>query len=158
MGAVGQAAVAIARDLGVEVIGRASQKSLPHAKSIGLSVALDYAQPLPRAFDGTFDLVFDVHGSLSASEGDRLVKRGGVVVDIAPTKTKFLRALVSRSRKVVFADVSSKNLEQVIRLAADRKLVIPIARTIALSEAPAVMAELERGNRLNGKVIISFPE
>lgn len=155
-GAVGHAAVAIARDIGVEVVGRVSPQSLAQAKAMGMSVALDYTQPLPRSFDGTFDLVFDAHGSLSMSEGDRLVKRGGQVIDIAPTKTKFVRALVSRSRKVVFADVRSENLQQVIDLAAAGKVAIPIARTIALAEAPAAMAELEHGARLKGKVIISF--
>lgn len=156
-GAVGQAAIAIARDLSVEVVGRVGSKSVMQAKSLGLSDALDYGAPIPHSFDKSFDLVFDVNGSLSATDGNRLIKRGGKVIDIAPTKTKFLGALVSRSRKIVFADVRAENLQQVVELAAAGSLAIPVARTISLAEAPALMASLEQGKRLNGKAIIAFP-
>lgn len=155
-GAVGQAAIAIARGIGAEVVGRVGPQSVTQALSLGLSLALDYTKPLPPALDGSFDVVFDANGSLSVREGDRLIKRGGKVIDIVPTKTKFLKALVSRSRKLVFADVKAENLQQVVDLAAARKPAIPIARTISLADAPALLASLEQGKRLNGKAVIAF--
>jgi len=157
-GAVGHAAIAIAREIGAEVTGRVGPQSIAQAQSLGLSLALDYTKPLPATLDGTFDVVFDANGSLSPKEGDRLIKRGGKVFDIAPTKWKFLRALLSRSRKVIIADSKAENLQPVVDLAAARKLAIPIAQSVPLADAPALLASLENGKRLNGKAVIVFPD
>jgi NADPH:quinone reductase-like Zn-dependent oxidoreductase len=156
-GAVGHAAVAIAREIGAEVTGRVGPQSIAQAQSLGLSLALDYTKPVPKELDGAFDFVFDVHGSLSIPAGDRLIKQGGKVFDIAPTKWKFLRALVSRSRKVVIAKVTAVNLQPVVDLAAANKLSIPVVQTVSLAQAPALLASLEQGKRLNGKAVIAFP-
>jgi len=157
-GAVGHAAIAIAREIGAEVTGRVGPQSVAQAQSLGLSLALDYTKPLPTTLDGSFDVVFDANGSLSIQEGDRLIKRGGKVFDIAPTKWKFLKALVSRSRKVVIADSKAENLQPVVDLAAANKLAIPVVQTVSLADAPALLASLEQGRRLNGKAVIAFPD
>jgi NADPH:quinone reductase-like Zn-dependent oxidoreductase len=155
-GAVGQAAISLAHALGAMVVGRVGPRSVARTATLGLQSVLDYTRPIPPSLDGSFDLVFDANGSLSMREGDRLVKRGGKVVDIVPTGPKFLRALVSRSRKFVFADVRAEHVAEVLALAADRKLAIPTARTLSLAEAPAVLAALEQGQRLDGKAVITF--
>ena len=157
-GAVGHAAIAIAREIGAEVTGRVGPQSIAQAQSLGLSLAIDYTKPLPSALDGVFDVVFDANGSLSPGEGDRLIKRGGKVFDIAPTKWKFLKALVSRSRKVVIANMKAENLQPVVDLAAANKLAIPVVQTVSLEQAPALLASLEQGKRLNGKAVIVFPD
>lgn len=155
-GAVGQAAVAIARSMGAEVAGRVGPASLDHAQSLGLSRVLDHTRPLPADLSRTFDIVFDVHGSLSAAEGNALVRRGGKVIDITPTRAKFVRALVSPSRKVVIADVGASHLQAVVDLAVTGKLSITIGKTVSLDSAPQAIAALERGDRVNGKVVIKF--
>lgn len=76
---------------------------------------------------------------------------------IAPTKWKFLKALVSRSRKVVIADPKAENLQPVVDLAAANKLAIPVVQTASLVQAPPLLASLEQGKRLNGKAVIAFP-
>jgi len=155
-GAVGHAAIAIAREIGAEVTGRVGPQSIAQAQSLGMSHALDYTKPLPKALDGSFDVVLDANGSLSIRDGDRLIKRGGKVFDIAPTTWKFLKALVSRSRKVVIAKVKAENLQPVVDLAAAGKLAIPVVQTVTLAQAPALLASLEQGKRLNGKAVIAF--
>jgi NADPH:quinone reductase-like Zn-dependent oxidoreductase len=157
-GAVGHAAIAIARGIGAEVTGRVGPQSIAQAQSLGLSHALDYTKPLPTTLDGVFNVVFDANGSLSIGEGDRLIKRGGKVFDITPTKWKFLKALVSRSRKVVIANLKAENLQPVVDLAAAGKLAIPVIQTVSLTDAPALLASLEQGKRLNGKAVIAFPD
>ena len=138
------------------VTGRVGPKYVAQAQSLGLSLALDYTRPLPATLDGTFDVVFDANGSLSPREGERLIRHGGKVIDIVPTRQKFLKALVSRSRKVVISNMKAENLQPVVDLAAARKLAIPIAQTISLADAPALLSSLEQGERLNGKVVIAF--
>lgn len=156
-GAVGQAALTLTRGMGVEVTGRVGPRSMTWAKSAGLRHVLDYTAPLPSNLGGYFDVVFDAHGSLSASDGDRLAKRGGMIIDIAPTREKFLRALVSRSRKFLFAKPTAENLQQVVDLAAADKVSIPVLMSVSLAEAPTMIAALERGERIHGKAIIAFP-
>lgn len=153
-GAVGQAAIAIAREIGVEVVGRMRAELVDHARALGLSRGLDYSLPVPLELDHSFDIVLDANGSLSPREGDRLIRRGGKVIDIAPTIPKFMRALVSRSRKIFFVDLKASNLQKVVDLAAKGKLAIKVGRTIALREAPSVIAALERGERVDGKVVV----
>jgi NADPH:quinone reductase-like Zn-dependent oxidoreductase len=155
-GAVGQAAIEIARGIGAEVVGRVGPQSVSSARALGLSLILDYTKPLPPSLNGSFDVVFDANGSLTVSDGDRLKKRGGVIIDIVPSPPKFLKGLVSRSRAFVFADVKSDNLQQVVDLAAAGKLSIPVAQTVSLAEAPALLASLEEGKRLKGKAVITF--
>jgi len=154
--AVGNAAIAIARDIGAKVTGRVGPRLVTQARALGLSLALDETKPLPEALDGTFDVVFDVNGSLSSREGSCLIKRDGMIIDIAPTPYKFLRALLSLSRKVVIADVKAEYLQHVVDLATAHKLAIPMARTIALADAPALLASLQHGKRLDGKAVIAF--
>jgi len=155
-GAVGRAAIAIARERGAEVTGRVSPQSVDRAESIGLGLAVDYTKPLPTPLDGIFDVILDANGSLSRREGDRPIKRGGKIFDIAPTRWKFLRALGSRSGKVVFANRAAENLQPAVDLASAGKLAIHIAQTISLDKAPAVLASLEQGKRLDGKVVIEL--
>jgi NADPH:quinone reductase-like Zn-dependent oxidoreductase len=157
MGAVGQAAIAIAREIGAEVVGRVGPKSIAQAQAFGLAKVLDYTKPLPGELNGAFDVVFDCNGSLTPQEEGRLKKKGGRIYDIAPTAWKFVRGLLSKSRKVVFCDPQAENLQPVVDLAAAGKLVLPIVKTCSLEEAPALLASLERGERLNGKAVITFP-
>lgn len=74
---------------------------------------------------GTSPRPHESNRSLSVREGDRLINRGGKVIDLVPTRPKFLKALVSRSRKFVFAGRKGENLQNVVGLAAARKLAIP---------------------------------
>ena len=156
MGAVGQAAIAIAREIGAEVVGRVGPKSMMQAQSMGLANVLDYTKPLPDGLNGIFDVVFDCNGSLTPAEEGRLKKKGGKIYDIAPSASKFIRSLLSRSRKIVFADLKAENLQQVVDLAVAGKLTLPIVKTCSLDDAPDVLASLERGQRLNGKTVITF--
>jgi NADPH:quinone reductase-like Zn-dependent oxidoreductase len=156
MGAVGQAAVTIARGIGAVVFGRVGPRSMDDAQSLGLASTLDYTKPLPKSLDSSFDVVFDCNGSLSVREEETLLKRGGRIVDAVPTPAKFVRALLSHSRKVILIDPKAKILQPVVDLAAAEKLAVPVAKTLSLADAPAVMAALERGQRINGKAVITF--
>lgn len=156
-GAVGKAAVAIARARGAEVVGRVGTNSVSQAKSLGLNSAVDYNKPIPSSLHGKFDIVFDCNGSLSPKEQDQLKKKGGKIADITPSPAKIIRSVIFRSsRKFVSSDPRAINLQPIVDLAAAGKLTIPVAKTVTLAEATEVLAALERGERLNGKVVIAF--
>jgi NADPH:quinone reductase-like Zn-dependent oxidoreductase len=156
MGSVGLAAGEIVRAIGAQLAGRVGPKSIAQAQSLGISPALDYTKPLPSSLKYAFDVVFDCNGSLLPQESKSLIKRGGKVIDIVGNGRKMLRSLTSSWYKLVNSDPKAENLQEVVDLAAAGKLAIPIARTISLADTPALLASLEKGERLTGKVIIAF--
>lgn len=155
-GAVGQAAVAIAKAIGAEVVGRVGPKSLANSELLGLTTALDYTQPLPATLNGSFDVVFDCHGSLSVKQEDLLLKRGGKIIDIVPSAEKIIRAIFWSSHEFLFANPKAENLQAVVDLASAGNLTIAISKEIILADAPAVLTALENGESHSGKVVILF--
>ena len=153
-GGVGQAAVYIAKALGASVAGRVGPSALSDTKAIGADPVLDYTKDIPADLNKSFDIVFDCSGSLTPGQGDALVNRGGVVIDINPTFSKFMRSLVSRHRKFIFASPGAENLQKIVDLAASGKLPISIGRTAMLNQAIALISDLEAGRRTKGKAVI----
>jgi NADPH:quinone reductase-like Zn-dependent oxidoreductase len=156
-GGVGQAALRIARALGARVTGRVGPGALSDAKAIGLDLVLDYTHKIPDALSHSFDVVFDCNGSLSPGEGDALIKRGGIVLDIAPNFFKFFRSLYSPRHKFVFGSQNTEVLQKIADLAADGKLRISVGRTAILEDAIALIGDLEAGRRAKGKSVILMP-
>ena len=156
LGAVGRAAIAIAKARGAKIAGRVGTQSLAEAQAIGLSPILDYDKPVPADLKRAFDVVFDCNGSLAPEEGDRLRKPSGMIIDINLTKQKLLRALLSKGRKFVFFNGKAENLQKVVALAAAGKLFLPIDSTVALDNAIPLITAVEKGKRQGGKTVIQF--
>ena len=156
LGSVGRAAIAVSKLRGASIAGRVGPHNLAEARACGLDPALDYTQSIPADLNGAFDAVFDTNGSLTAAEGDRLRKPGGVVIDINPTKSKFLRLVLSRHHKLVFFNGKAKTFEPIVALAASGHLSLPIGNTVELDGAIAAITALERGKHHGGKLVIQF--
>jgi NADPH:quinone reductase-like Zn-dependent oxidoreductase len=146
--------VHIAKVLGASVTGRVGSSALSDAKALGIDPALDYTQEIPASLKQKFDIVFDCNGSLTPSEGDALIKRGGVVVDINPTAYKFMRTIYSPRHKFVFGSQDTEILQKIADLASSGKLSISIGRTAKLEEAIGLISDLEAGRRSKGKAVI----
>jgi NADPH:quinone reductase-like Zn-dependent oxidoreductase len=153
-GGVGQAAIAIAKAFGAVITARVGPSSLANSADLGLARVLDYTQPLPNNLKGAFDVVFDCHGGLTSKEEDFLTKRSGVAVDIDPTVGNLIRSLISPRHSFVRGVLSTPILQKIVDLAAAGQFTIPINRTAPLSEAIALISDLEAGNRLPGKSVI----
>ena len=158
MGGVGMAAVRIAQEMRADVVARVGPQSLAEAQAKGILSVLDYSKPLPDSLRRSFDVVFDCNGGLTIKEGDWLISKGGVVIDIVPSPQKFLKAFFSKSRKVLISDPRAENLQPVVDLAATGKLTIPLKQSVALSDAPSVLAALEHAKGNKGKTVITFPD
>jgi NADPH:quinone reductase-like Zn-dependent oxidoreductase len=156
-GGVGQAAVHIAQAMGAFVTGRVGPGALADARAIGIDSVLDYTQEIPASLQREFDIVFDCNGSLSPAEGDMLIRRGGVVIDINPTAYKFVRSLYSLRHRFVFSNQGTDVLQTIADMARSGKLRISIGRTVKLDEAIALIGDLEAGRRAKGKAVIAMP-
>jgi NADPH:quinone reductase-like Zn-dependent oxidoreductase len=153
-GGVGQAAIAIAKVFGAVITARVGPSSLASFADMGLARVLDYTQPLPDHLHGAFDVVFDCHGGLTSRQEDFLTKRSGIAVDIDPTVGNVIRSLISSRHSFVRGVLSTVILQKIVDLATAGQFTMPINRTAPLSEAIALISELEAGNRLPGKSVI----
>ncbi|MBY5666331.1 NAD(P)-dependent alcohol dehydrogenase [Rhizobium leguminosarum] len=153
-GGVGQAAIAIAKTFNAVITARVGPSSLAGFADMGLARVLDYTQPLPHHLKGTFDVVFDCHGGLTSAQEDFLTKRSGVAVDIDPTVGNLIKSLISSRHSFVRGVLSTSILQKIVDLATTSQFTLPISRTAPLSEAIALISDLEAGNRLPGKSVI----
>lgn len=153
-GGVGQAAIWIAKASGALVTVRVGPSWLADAGKLDLARVLSYNQPLPEDLKGTFDIVFDCHGSLTAKDEKFLIKSSGVAVDIDPTVGNLIRSVISSKHKMVRGLPSQDILQKVVDLAVAGRFPIPISRTVPLSEAIALISDLESGKRVPGKAVI----
>jgi NADPH:quinone reductase-like Zn-dependent oxidoreductase len=155
-GGVGQAAIAVAQAFGAAVTVRVGPSWLADAAKLGLARVLNYNQPLPDDLKGAFDVVFDCHGGLTARDENFLTKRSGIAVDIDPTFGNLVRSIVSSRHRFVRGVPSQVILQKVVDLAVAGRFPITISRTASLSDAIALIGDLEAGKRVPGKAIIAM--
>src|SRR2546428_1342848 len=98
-GAVGTAAVQLAKYFGAEVTGVCSTANLALVKSLGADSVIDYTKE-DFTSSGAYDLIYHTVGKLPFSRGVKPLKRGGVYVSGLPLAPS-LRRLRARGRKVI---------------------------------------------------------
>lgn len=154
MGAVGEAAVQIARKHGIRVSGTCGAADMARAHAFGVENVLDYRQADLSQLRQRYDAVFDTAASMDSGAGFSLLKPGGVLLDLHPTPGKFIKALFSRRLKMVVCTPRPELLDELARAAGDGSLRLTIAREVPLSEAIALIAAIEGGQRLRGKAVV----
>jgi len=154
LGAVGRAAVGLAGMLGASVAGSCSEAGLVEAGALGVGLAFDYRALDPGALKGRFDVVFDTHGTLSLRDGRRMLRPGGVMLDIAPSVLKLVGILLSRRNRMVMADVSARVLAKVVDAAVAGPMLPWVGATVALAEAVPALSALELAGVPKGKLVI----
>lgn len=154
MGAVGEAAVQIARNVGARVSGTCAEADMARARALGVETVHDYRRTDLSLLDERFDAVFDTAATMDGGTGLGLLKPGGVFLDLHPTPLKFVRALFNRRLKMVVCSPTPEILDRLARAASDGKLRVSIAEEAPLSEAVALIAAIEGGRRLGGKAVV----
>jgi NADPH:quinone reductase-like Zn-dependent oxidoreductase len=150
-GGVGVAAAQLARDLGVNVIGTASESKREFVEPLG-ATAVPYGdgveerirQLMPDGVDALFDLV---GGDALRSVG-RLVRDGAKLISSADpaTAAEFGGSAVERDR-------SGTVLARVAQLVADGKLDPHVSDVLPLDQAADALSAVESGHA-RGKVVV----
>ncbi len=162
---IGVAGVQIAKLKGARVIAAAgSDEKLARARAIGADFAVNYAtadlpQEVKRLTDGWgADLVFENIGAAMWDRSLACLARTGRLVTCGThggaQATIDIRALYRNCNSLLFSlGATRKDLEDVFRLAGERKLKAVIDRTFPLKEARAAQEYL--ASRQNfGKVVL----
>lgn len=146
-GAVGSAAVQLARDCGAYVIGTGRAAHRGAASDVGAHEFVDLEnEALEDA--GAVDLVLDVFGGEIGDRSAGLVRRGGTLVSVAGRP----EVRPAEGRTVDFVVVPDRTqLTEVARRVQGGRLRPNIGRTVDLEDAVGV---LRSGEPVHGKLVV----
>ena len=160
-GAVGSAAVQIARSIGARIIGVCSTANIGYVRSIGAQTVIDYKVTDWARMDRQFDVIFDAAAASSFAIARPHLRPTGIYINTMPRPGLFWAALAarigSRQRCVPFLlKTTSAQLRRLAHLAADRVIVPHIDSLVDLSQVAAAQRRMEDG-RVHGKICVRVP-
>ncbi len=156
-GAVGRAAVEMARGRGLRVIAVAGARALEPLRRLGADLAVDHradwrrrlAPAAPQGMEAALDLV---GGESLARALDFVRDRGRVVTTISGAA----RIEAPRGISIRFLPMRSTPgaLDAIADLVERGGLTTPIARTFALEEAPTALEAMRSRDRAPGELVL----
>ena len=157
-GAVGSAAVQIARAIGARITGVCGSANVDYVRSLGADDVVDYKTRDWQDLDQVFDVIFDAAGVSSFGAMRRQLAPAGTYLNTSPGPAMFLAsrwfALLSRQRSVPFMlHTDAAQLQELARLAEQGVLRPRIAQTIALAGVARAQREMKDG-KVQGKVCV----
>jgi NADPH:quinone reductase-like Zn-dependent oxidoreductase len=155
-GAVGQAAVQLARMLGASVAGSCSADAMQRVQALGVSPVFDYRQTDLSMLSDRFDVVYDTAAAMPTAVGLGLARKRGVFLDIHPTPMKFLRSVFDRRLRPIVCTARADILDGLARAAEQGKLCLPVAEIVPLKDAIPLLAALEAGRKASGKALVAM--
>jgi NADPH:quinone reductase-like Zn-dependent oxidoreductase len=157
-GAVGRAAVQIAKMHGASVAGNCGAADMEAARMLGVEPVLDYARDGLERLYGQFDAVFDTSGNLSWKDGMALLSSSrGRFLDINMDPARMLRGLLSPRYKAVMGVQTIPILGALAAAVIEGKLDFEISRTATLPDAIALITDVEQGKKGRGRAVLLMP-
>jgi NADPH:quinone reductase-like Zn-dependent oxidoreductase len=164
-GAVGSAAVQLAKHFGAEVTAVSSARNHDLVKSLGADHVIDYETENFTSRRGQFDVIFDAIGKSSFSRSRRALTPTGVYLTTVPSLGILARMLLtskSKGRRAAIAftglrpaDKIAIDLEYIIELAQAGQFVPVIDRTYPLEQAAEAHAYVDT-ERKRGSVVVTM--
>jgi NADPH:quinone reductase-like Zn-dependent oxidoreductase len=158
-GAVGSAAVQLAKHLGAEVIGVCSTRNMELVRSLGATEVLDYTKDDLSAQRDRFDVVFETVGKLPFKPCLELVRSGGKLVLGSDLPADMLRRAFSSKggRKVTVisgtAGESAEDMRHFATLWEQHHIHPVIDSTFPLSRIQEAHARAESGRKVGNVVV-----
>jgi len=158
-GAVGTAAVQLAKYFGAEVIGVCSTANLELVKSLGADKVIDYTKDDFTKSGQTYDILFDTVGKTSFSHCKSSLKQRGTYLATFPTLTIILQMLWTSmvgNKKVIYGVGSEKaeDLNFLKELVETGKIKSVIDRRYPLEQTAEAHRYVETGHK-KGNVVIT---
>jgi NADPH:quinone reductase-like Zn-dependent oxidoreductase len=158
-GALGTAAVQLARHFGAEVAGVCSTANLEMVKSLGADSVIDYTKEDFTKNGQTYDIIFDAIGKRSFSQCKGSLKPRGIYLSSVPTLAIILQQLwtsMTGSKKAIlgFPKSSTEDLVSLKELIEAGELKPVIDRTYPLEQMVEAHRYVDTG-RKRGNVVIT---
>jgi NADPH:quinone reductase-like Zn-dependent oxidoreductase len=162
-GAVGTAAIQLAKHFGATVTAVCSTANLALVKALGADAVIDYtANDFTRNLD-SYDVIFDTVATSSFARSRRALKRGGIYLTTVPSPTILLQMLwtsrIGRKKAaIVFTGLAkpaelAKNLAFLAKLAETGAYVPVIGATHPIEQAAEAHRLVETGHKTGSAVI-----
>ncbi len=157
-GAVGSAAVQLAKSLGANVTGVCSTANMALVKSIGADKVIDYTKEDFTQNGETYDVIFDTVKAISVSRSLKSLNKNGTMILSAAGMSEMLQGLwisVTGNKKVMTGVISHQAADIVFlkELVEAYKLKPVIDRTYSLEQIAEAHAYVEKGHK-RGNVAI----
>jgi NADPH:quinone reductase-like Zn-dependent oxidoreductase len=158
-GAIGSAAVQVAKHNGATVTGVCSGANVALVKSLGADTVIDYTAEDFTKNGKTYDLIFDVVGATTFDRCRHSLKPGGVFLQNIMELTDVARVLWTSmvGGKKIKGGVAINNrprMSVIAGLAAAGKLRPVIDRSYPLEQIAAAFKHVEKGHK-RGNVVIT---
>jgi NADPH:quinone reductase-like Zn-dependent oxidoreductase len=164
-GAVGSAAVQIARHFGATVTGVCSEKNIELVKNLGANYVLDYKEVDFAKSKQRFDIIYDVASKSSFSRCRKSLTQNGIyirtVLEPLILLQMFLTSIIGKKKAIFSATglrpvpVRLKLLNELIILFEREKLKTVIDRYYSLGQIVEAHKYLEEG-RKKGNVVLKI--
>ena len=159
-GAVGSAAVQLAKSFGAHVTGVCSATNIALVKSIGADNVIDYTKEDFTQNGETYDVIFDAVNTISVSRSLKSLNKNGIMILSAAGMPEMLQGawISMTSSKKVLTGVISHTAADIIylkELIEAGKLKPVIDRTYSLEQIAEAHAFVEKGHK-KGNVAIEF--
>lgn len=153
-GAVGLAAIQLARLRGLEVAAVASTANQSLMRAYGANVTYDYRRQKVVEVAGQYDVVIDGVGAATIADSLRLTRDGGTLVAMnAPAAAADCAARQVRCLVLQNFRASPAAVAEITRLVEGGKLKVPVGASFPLAEAGAAQ-ERSRTGGPGGKIVL----
>lgn len=164
-GAVGTAAVQLAKHFGASVTAVCSSANLELVKSLGADKVIDYTSEDFTKNGQEYDVVFDAVGKNSYSRSRKILKPGGIYLTTVPALPALIWTLLTPMLSKKRARIMFTGLRKPAAMAADAQFIgdlaaaghyVPVIdKTYRLNEAAHAHTHVESGHK-KGSVVISL--
>ncbi|MFC1893596.1 NAD(P)-dependent alcohol dehydrogenase, partial [Chloroflexota bacterium] len=164
-GAIGTAAVQLAKYFGAEVTGVCSTTNLELVKSLGADEVIDYTKEDFTKSGQTYDIIWDMFGKSSLSHCKNSLKQRGIYITTAPTPMSLLQMLWTSkfsSKKVkggpsalLPAREKTKDLVFLRELIEAGKIITIVDKSYPLEQIAEAHRYVEKGHK-RGNVVITM--
>ncbi|MEP6793079.1 MAG: NAD(P)-dependent alcohol dehydrogenase [Saprospiraceae bacterium] len=160
-GAIGSAAVQLAKYFGAEVTGVSSSANLEMAKSLGADKVIDYTKVDFTKSGETYDVIFDTVGKSSFSGSIKSLKEKGfylktVHMDLSSIFRGIWTSMTSTKKVIGGVTIEkSEDLHFLKEIIEAGKMKAIIDRTYTLEQIPEAHSYVEKGHK-KGNVVISI--
>jgi NADPH:quinone reductase-like Zn-dependent oxidoreductase len=158
-GAVGTAAVQIARHFGAVVTGVCSTRNLELVRSLGADEVIDYTNTDFTKLTETYDIIVDTVGTAPFSRSKGSLKNGGRLLQVLGTLPNLLMspwAALTTNKKVIAVPASAnvEDLRFLAKLAESGELRPVIDRRYPFEQIAEAHRHVETGHKRGSVVIV----
>ncbi|MEP7266455.1 MAG: NAD(P)-dependent alcohol dehydrogenase [Saprospiraceae bacterium] len=161
-GAVGTAAVQLAKSFGADVTAVCSTANIDMVKSIGADKVIDYSKEDFNKNGETYDVIFDAVKAISVSQSVKSLNKNGIMILSAAGMSEMLQGLwisMVTKKKVLTGVISHKAADIIFlkELIEKNKFKPVIDRTYPLEQIAEAHAYVEKGHK-KGNVVITISQ